>query len=284
MGASAGDLLARDVVCDWLDGADCAYDVALARPFSGGVDWQDVAPERYTHVVFVCGPFGNGPPLDGFLKRFEEQHLCGVNLTMLDSLETWNPFDVLWERDSSQRTRPDLVFLSPPAEAPVVGVVRIDAQPEYGSRDRIDAANRAIERLLVSREVASVPVDTRLDVNQNGYASAAQIESVLGRMDAVITTRLHGMVLALKRGVPVVAIDAVAGGDKVTRQAQEIGWPHCLNAETVTDAQLQQALDFCLSSEGAKSAAECCQRSRGRLSNLREEFLESLHSAGGVRR
>ena len=62
MGASAGDLLARDVVCQWLREAKVAYDVALAPPFAGGVDWRAVDPASYDNLVFVCGPFGNGEP------------------------------------------------------------------------------------------------------------------------------------------------------------------------------------------------------------------------------
>ena len=36
-------------------------------------------------------------------------------------------------------------------------------------------------------------------------------------MDAVVTTRLHGTVLAIKNGVPPVVIDPIAGGRKVLR-------------------------------------------------------------------
>ena len=43
MGATAGDVLVRDVVCGWLDEAGCPYDVAVADPFTNGVDWQTVA-------------------------------------------------------------------------------------------------------------------------------------------------------------------------------------------------------------------------------------------------
>ena len=63
MGATAGDLMARDVVNQWLDNNDISYDVALAYPFKGGVKWQDVESQDYSHVIFICGPFGNGEPL-----------------------------------------------------------------------------------------------------------------------------------------------------------------------------------------------------------------------------
>ena len=60
-GATAGDLMAKDVVCEWLEAARHSFDVALEKPFEGGVDWRTVEPEQYTHILFVCGPFGESP-------------------------------------------------------------------------------------------------------------------------------------------------------------------------------------------------------------------------------
>src|SRR5262245_37371306 len=131
MGATAGDLLARDLACEWLTRAGHSYDVAHAPPFTGGVDWRGVDPTHYSHVVFVCGPFGNGPPVTAFLERFSGRQLIGLNLTMLDTLEAWNPFDLLLERDSSAAANPDITFLSRAPKVPVVGVVLIHPQPEY---------------------------------------------------------------------------------------------------------------------------------------------------------
>jgi polysaccharide pyruvyl transferase WcaK-like protein len=48
---------------------------------------------------------------------------------------------------------------------------------------------------------------------------------VIARADVVVTTRLHGLVLALKQGVPVLAVDPVAGGARVATQAAAWGWP-----------------------------------------------------------
>jgi hypothetical protein len=63
MGAIAGDLLARDLVACWLEEAGWAYQFAVAPPFSGGVDWRAADLAEYSHIIFVCGPFGNGAPL-----------------------------------------------------------------------------------------------------------------------------------------------------------------------------------------------------------------------------
>ncbi|MGE5193888.1 MAG: polysaccharide pyruvyl transferase family protein [Deltaproteobacteria bacterium] len=281
MGATAGDLMARDVACEWIRRSGLEYDVAHAPPFRGGVDWKSVEPQTYSHVIFVCGPFGNGPPVTEFLERFVGKKLIGLDLSMLQDLHEWNPFDLLLERDSSVRCRPDLAFLCCQPPAPVVGVVLIHPQPEYGARDVHARANAAIERLIAGREMAPVRIDTRLDVNGTGLRTAAEIESLIARMDVVLTTRLHGTVLALKNGVPAVAIDPVAGGAKIRRQAETIGWPTVLDGETVTEEELSRAFDFCLTQHARDMAKQCAVRANQLLVSVSTEFASFLiHDPG----
>lgn len=280
MGATAGDLLTRDLVCEWLERAGFSLDVALAKPFFGGVDWRSADPARYSHVVFVCGPFGNGWPLTEFLSRFAGCKLVGVNLSMLEALEAWNPFDLLIERDSSRGGRPDLAFLSQQPLVPVVGVVLIHPQPEYGERDLHRAANDAIQRLVASRHVSAVTVDTRLDENATGLRSPAEIESLLARMDVVLTTRLHGLVLALKNGVPVVAIDPVAGGAKIRRQAETIGWPVVFAGDNLDHRLIEEAFDYCLTKEARVKVIECRDQARQMLLAARQELLTGMAPGG----
>jgi hypothetical protein len=275
MGATAGDLLVRDVACAWLDEARRSYAVATAPPFTGGVDWRTVEPRDYEQVVFVCGPFGNGPPVDAFLERFRHARLAGLNLSMLDSLEAWDPFDALWERDSSRTTRPDLALLSTPAAVPVVGVVLVHPQKEYAGGMHA-AAEAAIDRLLASRELAAVRIDTRLDHNTTGLRTPNEVISLIARMDAVVTTRLHGLILALKHGVPALAIDPVAGGAKVLRQAQAVGWPVAFPADALADDELCTALQYCLTPKARREAALAAQRGTRDLAALRDEFIASL--------
>ena len=204
--ATAGDLLAGDLACEWLESAGVSYDVAIGPPFQGGVDWRSTNPRHYSHLVFVCGPFGNGTLETEILNHFAGCQTIGLNLSMLEPLDVWNPFDVLLERDSSAVTHPDVVFATHQHRVPVVGVVLVE--PYEGAMTQ--AANVAIGRLLDAHEVSVVPIDTRLDVesrhgNSTGLRSPAEIESLIGRMDMVVTTRLHGMVLALKNGVPAIA-------------------------------------------------------------------------------
>jgi hypothetical protein len=276
MGATAGDLISRDLACDWLREAGRPFDVAHAPPFTGGVDWRTVDPNDYSHVVFVCGPFGNGPPVDEFLERFKGRPLVGLNLTMLDRLENWNPFDLLLERDSSAGANPDMTFASTAPKVPVVGVILIHPQPEYAERDIHAAANAAIHRLIARREVAAVPIDTRLDENLTGLRTPAEVDSLIARMDVVLTTRLHGTVLALKNGVPVVAVDPVAGGAKIRRQAETVGWPMVFAGDTVMDMDLDRALGWCLTAHARAKAAECARQCADRLREVRGRFVQFL--------
>src|SRR5207244_2792607 len=109
-----------------------------------------------------------------------------------------------------------------------------------------EKANAAIQRLVALRKMSAVPIDTRLDIpNASGLRNPGEVESLIARMDVVLTTRLHGMVFALKNGVPAIAVDPIPGGDKIRRQAETIGWPLAFCAEDVTHEQLQQAFDYC---------------------------------------
>ncbi len=280
MGATAGDLLARDLVCEWLARAGRMVDVALAPPFEGGVDWRAVEPGIYSHVVFVCGPFGNGWPVTDFLQRFSSCQLVGVNLSMLESIEVWNPFDLLLERDSSAAARPDITFLSRAAHVPVVGVVLVHPQAEYKGRSQSQLVTEAIRRLVASRELSAVPIDTRLDSNHTDLRSPAEVESLIARVDVVLTTRLHGLVLALKHGIPALAIDPIAGGAKLRRQAETIGWPVIFTADQVTDEALQQALAYCLTEEARAKARECCERAMKMVEAVRDQFIAALARPG----
>jgi hypothetical protein len=276
MGATSGDLLVRDIVCQWLAGANCPFDVAVAKPFVGGVDWQSADVSEYSHLIFVCGPFGDGWPITDFLARFAACRLVGVNLSMVETLESWDPFDFLLERDSSSTSRPDLSFLSERPLVPVVGLVLVHDQKEYRGRALHHAANEAIHRLVASREISAIHIDTRLDVNASGLRTAAEVESCIARMDLVLTTRLHGLVLALKNGVPALAIDPISGGGKVRRQAETIGWPLVFASEKLDDAELARGFDYCLQAEAKARARRCCEEARGKLVDMRRALVAAL--------
>jgi hypothetical protein len=277
MGATAGDLLSKDVVCDWLDKADLAYDVALDKPFTGGINWKSADPSLYTHVIFVCGPFGNGEPLIEFMNRFAESRLIGINLSLLEDLKDWDPFDFLFERDSSRASHPDLSFLSPDIKMPVVGLILAEPQSEYGKNAKQREANEMIYRLLYRQQCAIIPVDTRLDIpNQGGLRTPGEIEAVISKMDMVVTTRLHGLVLSIKNGVPVLAIDSIAGGAKVSRQANSIGWPNIFIINQFDESELLMGYQYCLTEEARRQVKLSKEIASDKLKGLDQKLTGFL--------
>jgi hypothetical protein len=275
MGASAGDLMVRDLCSQWLSSAGWHVDQAVIPSLGRGVDWRTCDASQYDLVVFACGPFGNGWPVTEFLERFSGTKLVGLNLSMLESVEDWDPFDVLIERDSSRTRRPDVSILSAPPSRPLVGVVLVHPQAEYEGAMH-EVANAAVDRLISMREVVAVPIDTQLEQNSGRLTSAQQIEALIARMDAVVTTRLHGTVLAIKNGVAPVVIDPIAGGRKVMAQARSLGWPKAYAADELDEVELASALDFCLGPSGHREALRARARGVAGANEARDLFIQSV--------
>jgi hypothetical protein len=219
------------------------------------------------------------PPLTDLLARFAGSRRIGLNVSMLDPLSRWNPFHLLYERDSDVQTRPDLSLLAEVASVPLIGEILIEPYvPDYSALDLQDEARASIKRLLAARTAAVIPIDTRLPDNEGGLRSPEEIESVIERVDAVVTTRLHGLVLALKRGTPALAVDVMAGGGKITHQARELGWPYVVTADQITQGGLHAALDACFTDEARALARQTAANAAHRLGALHEQFVAAMSS------
>ena len=276
-GTTAGDVLARDVACTWLDRVGIAYEVANHANFGGGVDWRRASPDRYSDLLFVCGPIHAATPWREMAKRFPNVHKIGLDVTLIEPVAAWNPFDVLLERDSDRGARPDLAFASTAGSAPVIGLVLVPPYtPEYPKRDMQPAARQAAVDLVARSSAAAVPIDTELCGGPGTLRTPAEVESVIARMDAVITTRLHGLVFALKNGVPALAIDPVAGGSKILRQAEAVGWPAVRTADALSEPDLDELLAFCLTAEARDRARACTETALAKLSEVEHEFRRAL--------
>lgn len=269
--------MAKDLACEWIKSAGYSYDVALAPPLVGGVNWQSVTPDDYSHVVFVCGPFPYMHLTVELLEKFKKCKLIGLDLSMVESVSNWNPFDVLIARDSSEQCHPDITFLSQQSKVPVVGIILVHPQNEYKQRSKHDIANQAIDQLIKSREMVAVPIDTGLDPNTTNLRTSAEVESLIAQMDMVITTRLHGTVLALKNGVPVISIDPISGGAKVSLQTKKIGWELVFSVDQLSEEKLNQAFDYCQTEAAKQQARECRDRAIKGVEQIRDEFISSLN-------
>lgn len=246
----------------------------------GWVDAATLDPADFTHLVVVCGPYAPNYPVKypHILGRFRDCVQVGVNLTMVAPLADCDPFDALLERDSDRTVRPDLSFLHDAGRVPVVGLCLVRSQGEYGGRQLHDQAETRLRALLARAGVAVVELDTTLPRARNhaGIGSGAEFESILARMDALVTTRLHGTVLALKNGVPVLAVDAIQGRDKVTRQAELLGWAEIHALDSTSDDALDDALARCLEPAARDLAAQTAARARALLAGHDEAFAAAM--------
>lgn len=164
--ATAGDLMAKDVACEWLEAAGRDYDVAFSPAFGEGVRWWEVDPAAYSDMVFVCGP-ARGWQIADLLEHFSGCRTIGLDVSMFEGSPA---FDVLLERDSDAAERPDISFLANPKPVPVVGLVLGHPQPEYGERGRHEEAHEKIRSVVYARGFCVAPFDTRVDPRSENSA------------------------------------------------------------------------------------------------------------------
>ncbi|MDN0200645.1 polysaccharide pyruvyl transferase family protein [Streptomyces sp. S.PNR 29] len=248
--ATAGDVLALHRVQDVLGRAGHAYDVVWSPGFrADGLHFEDVDPQAYSHLVFVCGPV-HGPQVEELHRRFAHCVRIAVGTSVIDpGSPAVTGFHRVLARDAPDvEPTKDLAARAPALPVPpVVGVVLTHGQQEYGRQRRHAEAAEEITRWLAGRDCARLELETRLDAHDwRLSATPAQLQSVLARLDLVVTDRLHGLVLALRAGIPALAVDPVAGGAKVTAQAHACGWPALVPAERLDVRHLERWWDWCL--------------------------------------
>jgi hypothetical protein len=274
---TAGDLLAQQTVSRWLDEAALPHLVAVAPPFRrfGQVGWDDPDPAAIEAVVWVCGPIAGDPPT-ALYGRYPGARRIAAGVSAIPGAGP--ALDVLIERDSPAATRADLSLGTASTPVPVVATIRAHAQPEYGDRQRHGEADRLIDRVVA--RTGAVPLDTRLHATQADLLSTPeQLSSTVARFDALVTSRMHGLVLGLQAGTPVLAVDPIAGGAKVLAQARTLGWPAVAVAGATDDARLADLLDWCLGAEARDAAAAVVDRAAPSL----EESCRLLLAAVGER-
>ena len=286
--STIGDIESLELVQEWLRELKVPYVVvpfseSVRNKLSGSRDIQTVNPAEFSHLVMVCGPVWKDQLGElGFdLSKFQHCVRIGVNLTLITPLNIWNPFDVLLERDSDRGVRPDLTSGAPMKTVPVVvGRCMVRRQLSYEGREKHDLARELFDRAIDRHDLAVLDLDTRWYRDQNGLKSPAQFLAALQRVDLLLTNRLHGMVYALKAGVPVVAIDAIQGGAKVLAQAKAIGWPQCRAIDQITPDWLDAAIEWCLSPQAQDVMAGCRQNIQPELKKVKEAFMSAMSLAG----
>lgn len=256
--ATAGDLLAMDVVARRLHREGIANDTAWSEVMCppGGLRLEYADPSAYTHLVFVCGP-ASGEPVGEILRRFAHCRRVAVDVSVVDHTDpVVAMFDSVVARDApGSPARRDLSAQISPGPRPVMGVYLTAGQQEYGSRRGHDDVVSTLTAWLGGLDAALIPLETRLDPRDWRLPTGPEhVASVIARLDAVVTMRMHGLVLALHEGVPALAVDPVHGGGKVSAQAAAWDWPAVLGTETLRAGELDRWWRWCLSDAGRAAA------------------------------
>lgn len=274
--ATFGDVEAMEVVCAWLAEAGIPYEVASnGEDGVSGPRLLALDPSRYSIFIFVCGPWYPQKKTHAWLlKQFGHCLKIGLNLTIAEP--GLAGFDALLARDNPQEHRADLAFARQPERLPVVGVLLVERQAAYGSRQRHLYVKKVFEEYLSSGKVVPLHFDTVIYDNRAGLKSGAAFESLLHKVDVLITNRLHGLVLGLKNNVPVVAVDSVAGGGKVSAQANALGWPVLIPVEELSVEKLDETVQNCLSQNMLPLLEAVRRQAEISLAQTKSEFFDIL--------
>lgn len=275
---TAGDLLAKQTAITWTQEAGFDYRIAMTNPSSPNeVPTNALHPEDYYAVVFVCGPLTERHILP-FIQPFSGIKRIALNVSIVETSDLSNEFDVIIPRDTNTETNPDISLATSSVPVPVIGLIYVGKQREYPTQKHEEVeelVSKAVNRL----GAATVMIDTRLPHNQYGLSSIDQIESTIRHMDIVITTRLHGAVLSLRNGTPPVVIDSVPEGAKVTRQMEALDWPLRHTIADLSEAQLITSINSALTQASHDLALKVANMAEKKLQKLRDSYILSLKKA-----
>ncbi|MFI6043846.1 polysaccharide pyruvyl transferase family protein [Nocardia sp. NPDC051321] len=276
--ATAGDVLSMSRVGAALTAAGIPHDMALSPVYrADALHLSDAHSERYSHLVFVCGP-AHGHQVRSLHERYASCRRIAVGVSILDPGDAAvTGFHRVLARDGLSTPRPDIAVAASTTTVPVVGAVFAPGQREYGAARRHRSVHEALLRWLADLDCARLPLDTRLASDDwRQCRTPDQLASVFARLDAVVTTRLHGLVMGLRAGVPVLAVDPIAGGGKVTAQAAALNWPALVSAEDAVEAgAFDHWWRWCLSPAGRHRAR---RRDFPAADALTEELLDELRA------
>lgn len=253
--ATFGDFQAMEVVSNWLKNANLEHDIAVeTMQYPNGIPTSKIVPTDYDVLIFICGPWSGRSIWSNNFDMFGKQYIdhfkscfkIGVDLSVKYKDHA---FDLLLPRDFFEIKNPDLVYAAKSSQVPVVGLFMVHAQPMYKDKQRHSHVNKVIKDYIKSQGHAVLKLDTLTESNPHGIKNVSQLEALVSKCDYVISSRLHGTVYSLKNNIPVLAIDCVAGGAKVTAQMQAVKWPAIINGDGLTVDDLKEGVKVALNNK-----------------------------------
>lgn len=272
---TAGDILARETAIKWATESGFICDIAVPKPKANNEVFADKANQKdYVAIVFVCGPLTSSHIIP-FISRFKNIKKIALNVSIIETHDLSKEFDIIIPRDSISITNPDISLESTVDKVPVIGLIYVGNQKEYPTQ-RHDLVEELVNNVVEEMDLAIVRIDTKLPNNEFGLTSISQVESVISAMDIVITTRLHGSLLSLRNGVPVISIDPVPNGAKVLAQMRNIGWPLAYPINKLNKKKLKKLIRLALSKESKNNTQATSKKAKFNLLKVKKLFQKHL--------
>lgn len=289
-GPTIGDLMSLLNVIKAVKQCGFLADVASLEKYScltlKCVDWNTVEPCNYDTLLFVCGPIIKGSkPFRELIQRFIHCEKIAVGVSVLPkwSKDYWNPFDLILAREGCENTYFDValagsVSIKTPIEKHneklLIGVCLRGHQREYGVDMCLDdLAKKKIDYLLDKFPHERINLETRLDKTEDDFQT---INSSFSKPDIVITTRLHGALLAISHNVPVLALDQIKDCGKVNCILSWLGWKYVFPVKTAIPDQLVDVVQNLIVGEEKKHIAQIRLKAIGEANKTLEVLKTNL--------
>ncbi len=211
------------------------------------IAYDEIVIANTLGFVFICGPLHAYGKANEFFAAFHEIPRIAVNVSKVPiDFAVEAHFDLIVWRDSADVRTFDNA-MDPRAGEPVlkeevrsgIGVCLVSDQGEYGEAGKLSTKVKELiyDALEKTRE-NSFDISTIL-----GSRNIKDVELEFFRPELIITTRLHGSLFALGHETPVIAIDQIRGGAKVSRiVGDELGWPYTYKIDNLNLNEIIQSI------------------------------------------
>jgi len=280
-----GDVQAAEVVASWLTEKNIEYDIVNEVSYSEkSIKFKKINPKIYNILFYVCGPFGIGSfgPLD-IEKDFKHCKKIAINVSIdRDDINSYQGYiDYIIARDSKTIKNPDLVFNIKNTKVPVIGVflVHPNGPKELRCHENIQ---KQLWNFFYKTKYARIDLDTlittRKHKNKTRVYSSDILNSLICKCDVIISTRLHGIVYALKNKIPVLAIDPIIGGGKVQKQIESIKWPCFLSGENATAENISLEMKKILEGKYTENIEPSLVMAKSKSQEIKNQLYSILDS------
>lgn len=207
------------------------------------VAWKSCREDDFSALVYVCGPLQRLART--IAERFPRLPAIAVGVSVIENNDATALYPHILARDGPLEASFDLALadigyphlrLEPHHRMPGLGLCLVGPQSEYGHRDHeTQFTNRMGEILSILPYRRRHLLSTLVRRGPLPYISELELQSAT----TVITNRLHGALVSIYHRRPVVAIDKISSGAKVSRVLRRIDWPVFSLADDETNSVLR---------------------------------------------